>query len=152
MDRYSKAKIYKIVDNTSRKVYVGSTCEDTLAKRLSKHVDSYKRHLKGNYNNVTSFQILSNENYDIILIENYPCNNKDELRARERYWIENTDFCVNKNIPTRTREELDNMKVKCDCGATTLRRCVTKHLRTPKHQRYLNRLLFEQLPCIVKNQ
>ena len=41
---------------------------------------------------------------EITLIENFPCYSLDELRARERYWIERLD-CVNKVTPCVTREE-----------------------------------------------
>ena len=92
---YQKAKIYKIVDNTTDNIYVGSTCEPTLARRLAKHVASYKSHLNETYHYVSSFEIIKNGDYDIILIENFPCNTKDELFARERYWT-NELICVNK--------------------------------------------------------
>ena len=36
MPDYSKGKIYKIVCNVTGLVYVGSTCEPTLARRLAK--------------------------------------------------------------------------------------------------------------------
>ena len=39
------------------------------------------------------------------MIENYPCNDFYELRARERYWIEQEPNCVNKMVPTRTKKE-----------------------------------------------
>ena len=92
---YSRGKIYKIVDNTNDKCYIGSTCEPTLAKRLSKHVDDYKRYLTQNFHYITSFEVLKNGDYNIVLIENYPCNSKDELFSRERYWTNAID-CVNK--------------------------------------------------------
>eukprot|EP01038_Epipyxis_sp_PR26KG_P018839 gene18839-26674_t len=60
----------------------GSTCEPKLARRLAKHRGHYIEYLD----------------------ENYPCNNIDELRARERYHVERIK-CVNKNIPGRKREE-----------------------------------------------
>ena len=61
--------------------------------------------MKDNTNDfVRSFIIFENNDYDIILIENYPCNNKDELKAQERHYIE-TLKCVNKNIPGRTLVE-----------------------------------------------
>ena len=82
MVNYSLGKIYKVVDNTNENIYIGGTCEPTLAKKLSKHIVDYKRFLKGTYNYATVFKILENNNYDIILIENYPCNKKDELHAR----------------------------------------------------------------------
>ena len=106
---YSKAKIYKIVDLETDECYIGSTCQATLANRLSGHVRNYKRYKKGKSNNVTSFKIIENDNYDIQLIENFPCDSKDELHAREGYWIRKTD-CVNRNISGRTIDEwkIDN--------------------------------------------
>ena len=44
------------------------------------------------------------ENCKIELMENYPCNCKEELLRREGHYIKNTD-CVNKVIPHRTAEE-----------------------------------------------
>lgn len=104
MVNYSQGKIYKIVCNITGKMYIGSTCKPTLASRLSEHKSSYKRFLKGKRRNVTSFEILEGDNYDIVLLENYSCESKDQLHARERFYIESLD-CVNKVIPNRTKEE-----------------------------------------------
>lgn len=104
MVNYQLGKIYKIVCNTTGLVYIGSTCEPTLARRLAGHVLSYKRFLNDKYDFTTSFKILENSNYEIILLENFPCESKDELRARERWYIENTE-CVNRNIPNRNAKE-----------------------------------------------
>ena len=95
MPDYQLGKIYKIECNVTGKVYIGSTCEPTLARRLAGHITNYKRYLKGTYHYVSSFDVLQNGNYDIVLIESYPCDTKDELHARERYWTNNID-CVNK--------------------------------------------------------
>tara|TARA_R110001592_G_scaffold340298_1_gene628392 strand:+ start:40 stop:783 length:744 start_codon:yes stop_codon:yes gene_type:complete len=100
---YSKSKIYKIVCDTTGLIYIGSTVE-TLCRRLSGHRSDYKRYLKGKYSFLTSFDILKNDNYKIILIENCPCNSKEELHREERKYIESIE-CVNKNIPTRTDKE-----------------------------------------------
>ena len=104
MTDYTKAKIYKIVDNTTDNIYIGSTCEPTLARRLAKHVKNYNYYKNGKGSNVRSYEILQNENYNIILIENVQCNNRDELRARERFYIDSLP-CVNKNIPGRSKKE-----------------------------------------------
>ena len=101
---YQLGKIYKIADNTNDSVYIGSTCEPTLARRLAKHVNNYKSYLNGKNDYITSYDILENNDYNIVLIEASPCNSKDELLARERYFIESID-CINKNIPGRTRKE-----------------------------------------------
>ena len=104
MVNYQLGKIYRIVCNTTGLTYYGSTCEKTLALRLSHHKNDYNHYLNGIKNFITSFEILKNNNYEIILVENFPCNSKDELHSRERYWIESNE-CVNKYIPTRTNKE-----------------------------------------------
>ena len=101
---YSKGKIYKIVCNTTGLIYIGSTVQDYLCNRLAGHKQKYKRYLKGKNHFVTSFDIIKNDNYKIILIENYPCNSKEELHREERKYIE-TIKCVNKYIPSRTKTE-----------------------------------------------
>jgi hypothetical protein len=104
MERYKNGKIYKIVDNTNGNVYIGSTCEPTLAHRLAKHRGHYREYLKGGNRYITSFKILENNDYSIVLLEEFPCETKDQLLARERFYIENNG-CINKKIPTRTQKE-----------------------------------------------
>lgn len=105
MNKYKKAKIYRIVSNITGENYYGSTCEPTLARRLSKHRSNYNDFKNGKGNYITSFKILETEDYDIVLVENLEnCQSKDELHKRERYHIENNE-CVNKVIPTRPRQE-----------------------------------------------
>ena len=104
MVNYSQGKIYKIVDNTNGDIYVGSTCETTLAKRLSKHIQTFKTYKQGKSGYASSYKIIENDDYDIILIENYPCETRDQLHSRERHYIE-TLPCVNLIIPTRTHKE-----------------------------------------------
>ena len=103
MDYYQTSKIYKIVSIDSDDVYIGSTTFH-LSTRLSKHKSDYKQYLNGKRGYVTSFKILEKNNYDIVLIEEFPCNSKQELHERERYHIENNN-CVNKYIPSRTAKE-----------------------------------------------
>ena len=104
MVNYNLGKIYKIKCNVTGQIYIGSTCEKTLARRLAGHVRDYKRHLNGKGNNVTSFKIIENGDYYIVLLESVNCANNDELKARERHHIENNN-CVNKVIPGRTMKE-----------------------------------------------
>ena len=111
---YSKAKIYKIVCDTTGLVYIGSTCQ-ALAVRLSGHKMSHKRFLQGKYHFVTSFKVIENGNYDMVLLQRYPCDNKEELHAKERSYIESMT-CVNKVIPCRTKKEyvVDTKDIKCE--------------------------------------
>ena len=104
---YSNAKIYKIVDNTNGNIYIGSTCKK-LCQRIAQHRYDFKRYLNGKFSYITSFKILENGDYDIILIEeDKDCENKDQLKAKERHYIESLD-CVNKRIEGRTHHEYYN--------------------------------------------
>ena len=98
MPDYSKSKIYKIVCNETGETYYGSTTQ-MLSQRLSEHRIKAKKNYK-----IKSTSIINRGNYDIVLCEECPCENKEQLHAIERKWIENNE-CVNKQIPTRTLTE-----------------------------------------------
>jgi hypothetical protein len=102
MVNYQLGKIYKIVCNGL--TYYGSTCEPTLARRLAGHVAHYKHYKKGKGVYMRSFDIIETGEYSIILVEGFVCDTKDQLHARERYYIENNE-CINKYIPGRTLKE-----------------------------------------------
>ena len=105
MVNYSLAKIYKIVCNTTGLIYVGATCKPRLCQRLSKHLSNFKYFKNGKDHYATSFKVLENNNYSIILLQEIKdCENKDQLNYYERKWIEQID-CVNKVIPSRTQKE-----------------------------------------------
>lgn len=109
-NKYSRGKIYKLVPKVYEGEYIpyyGSTIEKHLSARLAKHKCQYKANLKGKSNFTSSFKLFDEygiDNIEIILIEDYNCNNKYELESRERYYIENNN-CINKQIPTRTAKE-----------------------------------------------
>jgi hypothetical protein len=103
-NRYSRGKIYKIVDNTNGNIYIGSTTEPTLARRLAKHRGNYISYLNGTSSYMSSYKIIENGDYDIVLVENCPCDTKDELHKRERHYIETLE-CVNMVIVGRTNKE-----------------------------------------------
>jgi hypothetical protein len=100
---YQFGKIYKIICNKTGLIYIGCTCKQ-LSQRLANHKNTYKQYLKNNKNYITSYKVIENEDCSIILLENYPCENKEQLNARERFYIETIE-CVNKNIPIRTNNE-----------------------------------------------
>jgi len=108
-NKYSRGKIYKIVCDTTGLIYIGSTIQKYLSSRLSSHTSKYKKYLNNTYPFLTSFKVLENNNFKIILIEKSPCNSKEELEKQERKYIETID-CVNKYVPTRTHNEwrIDN--------------------------------------------
>ena len=106
---YNNGKIYKIVDNTSDMIYVGSTCK-TLEKRLKQHESHYKSFISGKQiSKLTSFTILDNNNYKIELLKLYPCSSRKELNIQEGEVItsmkNNGLNIVNKNLAGRTKSE-----------------------------------------------
>jgi len=107
---YQLGKIYKM-ESPNGLIYIGSTCHPTLAMRKAKHKINFKHWQQGKYGYTTSYQLFEEDenNVQIYLIENYPCNNKDELTSREGYWIKKFD-CVNKVIIGRTKQQwtIDN--------------------------------------------
>jgi len=103
MEKYNRGKVYKLVSDKSNLVYYGSTiCK--LSIRLAKHRYEYKACVNGKRHYVSSFEIIKLDDAKIILVEDFPCERKEQLLARERFYIENND-CVNKTIPGRTKEE-----------------------------------------------
>jgi hypothetical protein len=107
-NKYRFGKIYKIVCNVTGKVYIGSTYRK-LNDRLDGHYYDYKGYCtqgnNNNYNYVTSFEVLKENDFNIILLEDFPCETKEEILLREKYYIQNTE-CVNKHIPMRTDDEI----------------------------------------------
>ena len=91
MPDYKKGKIYKLVCALTGDIYIGSSCQ-ALYKRRHQHTKN---------TNTCSCSEFSNP--QIYLIEDFPCERKEQLHARERHWIENTD-CVNLRKPGRTSE------------------------------------------------
>lgn len=106
MPDYQKGKIYKIINYENSDIYIGSTIE-TLSCRMAKHRADFKRYVEGNSNYITSFKVLEMPSATIVLIENFPCNSKEELLSREKFYILSSN-CVNKVNPIRTEEELLN--------------------------------------------
>lgn len=109
MVNYKRSKIYKICSSHTDKVYIGSTCERLLCMRFSSHQAAYRRWQKGKRRFISSFDIIKYSDAYIELIESYPCDNKDELRQREGYWIKTID-CVNRKIEGRSNKQwrIDN--------------------------------------------
>ena len=101
------AKIYKIVDVGYEKCYVGSTCEE-LSQRMARHRQTYyfnEKHVQNKHSNSrVLFDEYGVENCKIELIENYPCDSKEQLLRREGYHIQNIE-CVNRCVAGRTPKE-----------------------------------------------
>ena len=99
----SPCKIYKLVSQHTDQVYVGSTCLP-LKNRMYCHRSAYKAYQKGERGFMTSFILLDLGHVEIVQIDSLSMFDEDELKRRERYWIEKLDT-VNKNKPGRSASE-----------------------------------------------
>ena len=149
---YNNGKIYKIVDNKSDMIYVGSTCK-TLEQRIKSHISNYKNYKAGKYHNISSFKILENNNYKIELVKLYPCVNNQELELQEgniikEYKNEKLNV-VNKCIVGQTKaqyrqsnnkhiNEKANQKHNCQCGGSFSNKNKSRHEKSKKHCQYIN--------------
>jgi hypothetical protein len=101
---YQRGKVYAIICRKTDRRYIGSTCEPTIAKRLAKHVTSFKCWKEG-MTRCMSYDIIKDGDYHIVLLELYPCNSRDELRMCEQKHIDSCE-CLNKRKAFRSDEEL----------------------------------------------
>lgn len=102
MTDYSKTIIYKIVckDPTITSFYIGSTTNFTKRKYCHKICCNNENNKKYNFQ---IYQTIRNnggfENWSMILIEDFPCENKREAEKREQYWKDELKPDMNKKNP-----------------------------------------------------
>lgn len=105
---YSKTIVYKIVCNdlSVTDVYVGHTTNfrhrKTCHKANCNNENDKHYHLKV-YETIR--QNCGWNNWSMIEIEKYPCNDANEAKARERYWYEELKANLNEIYPGRNRKE-----------------------------------------------
>ena len=108
---YLNTIIYKIVckDLSITDVYVGQTTNFRTRKNQHKRNccnPDYEKH------NLKDYQYIREnggwENFDMIEIEKYPCNDANEARKRERFWFEELNAKLNQVYPSRTKQEYYN--------------------------------------------
>ena len=121
MTDYSKGKVYKLVSDVTDEIYIGSTTQKSY-KRLAGHKCTASR-----VPCCSSQSLFEKGNVKITLTEDYPCERKEQLHARERHWIETLPN-INRTIPTRTAKENHSEKVVCDkCGLEMTKSSIRRH-------------------------
>ena len=100
---YNNAKVYCIRNYTDNDLYVGSTCQP-LSKRMADHRIAMNNKRDFNIQLYVKMREIGAENFYIELLEEYPCKNKEQLRAKEGEYIRNLST-LNKRIEGRTVEE-----------------------------------------------
>jgi len=100
MPDYKNGKIYKLCGGGL--TYIGSTTQ-SLSQRLAQHRCNFKRFKEGK-GVCPNYSVLEDDECQITLIEDCPCERKEQLLMRERFWIENIP-CINITHPLRTPQE-----------------------------------------------
>ena len=100
---FSKSKIYCIRNNINDEIYVGSSTQP-LSKRMEKHRSTIKDIKRGKCSLYQRMKELGVENFYIELIEEYPCENIEQLRRKEGEWIRKM-ATLNDQIAGRTTRE-----------------------------------------------
>lgn len=91
MPDFQNGKIYKLVSDNTNKIYIGSTTM-TLNDRLQRHKSNFKNNESSN----SAKKLMRYDDVKIILLLDYPCNNKVELLLKEQEYMDlNKNICVN---------------------------------------------------------
>jgi len=128
MNRYHSSKIYKLVNSVDERIYVGSTCM-RLTKRKSDHKKMASK--KPNMKVYQELNIIGWDNINIILIEEFKCENKDELTKREQYHIELLKPELNKRAANGQKCIHNRIRIIChedECKGSQI--CEHKKLRS----------------------
>lgn len=167
---YKNTSIYKIVcrDVNIPETYVGHTTNFVKRKHFH-HMNCIDPTSKSH--NLKLYVFIRNqggwENWDMIEIEKYPCDDINEAKKRERYWIEELKAELNSSIPLRTKKEyrdanIDRIKAQdkkyclenadkikerrtelylCECGKEIQIKSKSVHIKTKHHLDFLLGLL-----------
>jgi predicted GIY-YIG superfamily endonuclease len=99
---YSRTIIYKLVckDPTITDCYVGATTDFT--QRRYRHKNNCINEKQKEYDFTVYRFIRANggfANWDMIMVEEYSCENSIQSATRERYWLETLRATLNINVP-----------------------------------------------------
>jgi hypothetical protein len=105
---YSKCIIYKIVCNdlSVSDCYVGHTTNFKQRKNHHRADCNFEGSRSYTYKLYQTMREKGGrDNWSMIEIEKYPCQDFNEATARERYWYETLKANLNGNVPNRKKEE-----------------------------------------------
>lgn len=117
---YQNGKIYKLYIEGFDKIYIGSTAETKLSRRVAHHRAGYKLWKEGKFHYTSSFELfqLVENNPDkftevkYCLIEPAPCNNCDELRMKEQEQINKYKHLIINKYNAYTNDEQNKQQLK----------------------------------------
>ena len=150
MPDYEKAKIYKIFSPSKNLVYYGSTTQ-TLSQRLAQHIKENKAYNdKINTRYCCSYLVIDCQDYKIELVEDYSCNNKQQLSRKEGEY-QKANECVNKTIAGRTTNEYyqDNKKKLYELRKENQKEWEQNNIE--KRKQYMREYYQNKKKCVINN-
>jgi hypothetical protein len=170
---YSKTLIYKLVkkdDYDNVNVYVGSTTDFTRRKNQHKRSCNNEKHEE--YNAKKYQYIRENSGWNewlMVEIEKYPCNDGNESRTREEYWRSHFNAQLNakrayttveqkkeqqkeynkeynKEYREQHKEKISEQKkeqITCECGCILTKDGLGRHRKSQKHLLLTKQIKYE---------
>ena len=131
---YKNAKIYNVLNDVTDDVYVGSTCQP-LSKRMAEHRGALNKKACSNFKLYKKMKEIGKEHFYIELIEDFHCDNVEQLRAREGHYIRQI-ATLNKLVAGRTKAEFEEYRheAKKEYG----RKYAKEHYDVEKQKEYRN--------------
>ena len=124
-NRYAQGKIYKIVNTVDDRIYVGSTCLP-LAKRFYDHKRTGRQ--RPTQRVYEALNTIGWENARMVLVEAFACENKQELIAREQYFMDLLRPSLNNYAASGKLCDHQRRRGLCkDCGGSRI--CVHQRQR-----------------------
>ena len=101
---FQNGKIYIIRNRINDLIYIGSTCQ-SLSQRMVQHRRDMNVKRCQKWKLYQQMRELHKDNFYIELLENYPCNTRNELNRKEGEYIRNYQSKLNRIIAGRTDKE-----------------------------------------------
>jgi hypothetical protein len=94
MKLYSNSKIFKLFSPSSDYVFIGGTTAKELytVKDMHKYGANKWKLRRKHWN--PAYEVSKYEDFEIELIEEFSCDNVEQLNARVREWKDNTKNCL----------------------------------------------------------
>ena len=105
---YSKTIIYKLCckDLSITDIYIGHTTNFTQRKR------QHKYRCNSSNDNFKVYPFIRDnggwDNWDMVMLEEFSCENQLQATSRERFWMEQLNPTLNMVLPHRTKQEYQN--------------------------------------------
>ena len=135
VNKFNHSKIYKLVNTVNDNVFVGSTISKHLWATMGVHVLQCD---KGS--SLPLYDVMKQvgvKNFKIVLIEEYNCNTKDQLKQREQHWIDILKPAYNY-LPVIRKPRPQQPVHHCDlCDKDMIESRRKSHESSKVHQRLL---------------